>query len=137
MVVFEFPLMSCVLTLLFLSFFAVYLNMFVKVLDIENYQASDGCLRRRKDKNSTKFKTVLVETDSVTPDMANAQCKTSLGTLLLYFDLKEIYNSSGFGLFYQCFPNKAYQIKSEKCSRGKLSKFGIKDMAVANVIREI
>lgn len=72
MVVFEFPLMSCVLTLLFLSFFAVYLNMFVKVLDSENCQASDGCLRRRKDKNSIKFKTVLVETDSVTRDMANA-----------------------------------------------------------------
>ena len=46
--------------------------MFVKVLDSENCQASDGCLRRRKDKKSIKFKTVLVETDSVTQDMANA-----------------------------------------------------------------
>ena len=35
-------------------------------------------------------------------------------------------------LFYQCLPNKTYQVKSEKCYGGKLSKTRIIDMAVVN-----
>ena len=34
--------------------------------------------------------------------------------------------------FYQCLPNKTYQVKSEKCYGGKLSKTRIIDMAVVN-----
>ena len=43
-----------------------------------------------------------------------------------------IYNADEFGLFYQCVPNKTYQLKSEKCSGGKLSKVRITGMASAN-----
>ena len=34
--------------------------------------------------------------------------------------------------FYQCLPNKMYQLKSEKCSGGKLSKIRITGMAAAS-----
>ena len=40
-------------------------------------------------------------------------------------ELKDIYNANEFGLFYQCVPNKTYQLRSEKCSGGKLSKVRI------------
>ena len=36
--------------------------------------------------------------------------------------------------FYQCFPNKTYQLKSEKSYEGKLSKIPITGMAAANVM---
>ena len=37
-------------------------------------------------------------------------------------ELKDTYNADEFGWFYEYFPNKTYQLKSEKCSIGKLSK---------------
>ena len=61
--------------------------------------------------------------------MVNAWSETSL---LYNYDLKDIYNADEFGLFYQCVPNKTYQLKSEKYSGGKLSKVRITDMASAN-----
>ena len=47
------------------------------------------------------------------------------------YDLKDIYNADEFGLFYQYVPNKTYQLKSEKCSGGKLSKVRITGMVSA------
>ena len=64
------------------------------------------------------------ESHFVTPEMVNVWSETSLPTLLYNYDV--------FGLFYQCVPNKTYQLKSEKCSGGKLSKVRITGMASAN-----
>ena len=61
----------------------------------------------------------------------NAWWETSFQTLFTNYDLKDIYNAEKFGLFYQCLPNKTYRQKSEKCSRGTLSKI---QGAVANAI---
>ena len=36
--------------------------------------------------------------------------------------------------FYQCLPNKTYQLKSEKCYVGKLSKIRITGMAAGNAM---
>ena len=47
-------------------------------------------------------------------------------------DLKDIYNADELGQFYQCVPNKTYQLKSDKCLGGKLSKVRIIGMASAN-----
>ena len=66
--------------------------------------------------------------------MVNAWSETSLPTLLSNYDLKDIYNADEFGLFYQSLPNKTYQLKSEKCYGGKLSKIRITGMAAANVM---
>ena len=89
--------------------------IFAKELNNENFQASDGWLRCWKEKNNISLKTVSRELKSVTPEMVNAWLETSLPTLLSNYDLKGIYNADEFELFYQCLPNKTYQLKSEKC----------------------
>ena len=109
---------------------------FAKQLNVENFQASDGWLRRWKERNHITFKTVSGESKSVTTDMVDGWWETSLPTLLSNYKLKDIYNADEFGLFYQCLPNKTYQLKSEKCSGGKLSKIRITGLAAANAVGE-
>ena len=46
--------------------------IFAKELNTENFQASDGWLRRWKERNKVSFKTVSRESKSVTPEMVNA-----------------------------------------------------------------
>ena len=60
----------------------------------------------------------------------------TLPTLLSKYDLKDIFNSDEFGLFYQCFPNKTYHFKGQKCSGGKNRKVRITGMAARNAIEE-
>ena len=60
--------------------------------------------------------------------------KNSLPTLLSNYELKDIYNADEFGLFSKCVINKIYQLKSEKCSGGKLSKIRMTGMAAANAV---
>ena len=50
--------------------------------------------------------------------------ETTLLTLLSNYDLENIYNADEFGLFYQCLPDKSYQLKTEKCSSGNTAKSG-------------
>ena len=45
-----------------------------------------------------------------------------------------IYNADEFELFYQCLPNKTYQLKSERSYGGKLNKIRITSMAAANAM---
>ena len=81
--------------------------IFAKELNTENFQVSDGWLRRWKESNDISFKTVSGESKSVTPWlMVSAWSETSLPTLLWNYDLKDIYNADDFGLFYQCLLNK-------------------------------
>ena len=107
---------------------------FAKELSTENFQASDGWLQRWKEGDNILLKTVSEESKSVTSEMLNAWSETSLQTLLSNYHLKEIYNADEFGHFYQCFPNKTYQLKSEKCYGRKLSKIRITGMAAANAM---
>ena len=57
-----------------------------------------------------------------------------LPTLLLIYDAKDIYNADEFELFYQCLPNKSYQLKSKKCYEGNQSKTRITGMTAPNAI---
>ena len=66
--------------------------------------------------------------------MVNAWKETSLPTLLSNYELNDIYKADQFRLFYKCAINKTYQLKSEKCSGGKLSKIRITAMAAANAV---
>ena len=101
-------------------------------MNTENFQVLNGWLRRSKEKNNTSFKTVSGESKSVILEMVNMWSETSLPTLLSNYDIKDIYNTNEF--FYQCIPNKTYQLKSEKSYWGKLSKIGITGMARANAM---
>ena len=62
--------------------------------------------------------------------------ETTLPTLLSKYDLKDIFNTDEFGLFYQCLPNKTYHFKSQTCSGGKSSKVRLTGMAAGNAIGE-
>ena len=66
--------------------------------------------------------------------MVNALSETSLTILFSNYDLKDFYNADEFGLFYQFLPNKTFELKSEKCYGGKLSKLRITGMAAANAV---
>ena len=68
--------------------------------------------------------------------MVAAWNETTLPTLLSNYSLKNIYNADEFGLFFQCLPDKSYQLKSEKCSGGKHSKIRITGLAAANAAGE-
>ena len=108
--------------------------LFAKELNIENFHASDGCLRRWNKRNHITFKTVSGESKSVTPEMVDGWREMSLPTLLSNDERKYINNAEEFGLFYECFPNKTFQLKSEKCSGGKLSNIGIIGLAEATAV---
>ena len=60
--------------------------------------------------------------------------ETTLPTLLSNYKLEDIFNADGFGIFYQCIPNKTLHLKSEKCSGGKISKIRITGLAAANSV---
>ena len=62
--------------------------------------------------------------------------ETKLPTLLSKYDLKDIFNTDEFGLFYPCLPNKAYHFKSQACSGEKNSKVRLTEMAAGNAIEE-
>ena len=81
-----------------------------------------------------KSKTISGKSNSVTSEMVNAWKEILLPTLLSNYELKDICNADEFGLFYKCVINKTYQLKSEKCSGGKLSKIRITGMAAANAV---
>ena len=51
------------------------------------------------------------KSNSVTSEMVNAWKRTSLPTLLSSYDLKDIYNTDEFGLFYKCMKSKTWKIK--------------------------
>ena len=109
-------------------------SIYAKELNIENFKDSDGWLRRWKERRNITFKTISGESNSVTSEMVNAWKETSLPTLLSNYELKDIYNADQFGLFYKCVINKTYQLKSEKCAGGTLSKTRITGMAEANAV---
>ena len=109
-------------------------SIYAKELNIENFKASDGWLRRWKEQRNITFKAISGESNSVTSEMDNAWKETSLPTLLSNYELKDIYNADEFGLFYKFVINKTYQLKSEKCSGGKLSKICVSGMAAANAV---
>ena len=96
---------------------------FAKELNTENFQVP-----------GLRWLPTSRESKSVIPKMVNTWSETSLPTLLSNQDLKDIYNADEFRLFYQCLPNKTYQLKSEKCYGEKLSKIRITGMVATNAM---
>ena len=48
--------------------------------------------------------------------------------------LENVYNADEYGLFYQCLPNKSYQLKTEECFGGKHSKIRITGLVAVNAV---
>ena len=87
-------------------------SQYVKELSIENFKASDGWLRRWKERNNVTFKTISGESNSVTPEMVNAWSETSLPTLVYNYDLKDIYNADDSQTKHTNSSQKSAQVES-------------------------
>ena len=87
-------------------------------------------------RHSISLKVIGGESKSVTEDMTSSWNETTLPTILSNYKLEDIYNADEFGLFYQCIPNKTYELKGEKCSGGKNSKVRLTGMAAASASGE-
>ena len=106
---------------------------FAKELNLEKFQASDGWLHSWKARYNISLKEVSGESKSVTREMTAAWNETSLPTILSRYELKDIYNTDDFGLFYQGLSKKTLHLKSEKCSGGKYSKLRLTGMAIFSI----
>ena len=62
--------------------------------------------------------------------------ETLLPTILSRYELKDIFNTDEFGLFYQELPSKSMHFKNERCSGGKFSKVRFTGLAAANATGE-
>ena len=107
---------------------------YAKEIGLDDFQASDGWIRRWKKRYNISFKTISGEANSVTAGMVAPWKETSLPTLLSNYHLEDIYNADEFGLFYECLPSKSLHLKSEKCVGGKHSKVRLTGMAAANAV---
>ena len=76
------------------------------MLNAENCETSDGWLRLWKERNHKTFKTVLGESESVTPVMVDGWWEIPLPTPLPKHELKDIYTADECGLFYNVFQIK-------------------------------
>ena len=66
-------------------------------------------------------------------EMTASWRETYLLTILYKYKVKDIYNASEFGLFYQALPDKSLHYKGGRCSGGKHSKVKLTGLAAANV----
>ena len=62
--------------------------------------------------------------------------QTHLPTILSRYDLRDIYNTDEFGLFYQQLPTKSLHLKGERCAGGKFSKVRLTGLAAGNAAGE-
>ena len=92
---------------LFVSFFSCFQSCFFSVLML-----CKPCFYFIF-RNNVSFKTVSGESKAVTPEMFAGWDKMTLPTLLSNYSLENIYNANELRLFYQCLPDKSYQLKSE------------------------
>ena len=62
--------------------------------------------------------------------------ETTLPAIVSKYDLRDIYNADGFGLFYEGVPSKTFHFKGGRCSGGKYSKARVTGMAASNALGE-
>ena len=109
-------------------------SIFAKAFGITDFVPSDGWITRWKRRFNISFKKISGEGASCTPEMVSLWKETSLPTLLPNYDLKDIYNTNEFGLFYQMHPEKSLHLEKEQYIGGKQSKVRITGMAASNAL---
>ena len=76
------------------------------------------------------------EENAVAPEMTASWSNTYLPTILLKYELKDIYNADEFGLFYQALPDKSLHYKGKRCSGGKHIMVRLTGLAAGNATEE-
>ena len=84
-------------------------------------------------RHNISLKVVGGESKSVTDERTDSWNETTLQNVVSNYRFEDIFNADDFGPFYECLPNKNYQLKREKCSGGKKSKVRVARMATARV----
>ena len=72
------------------------------------------------------FKEVSGESEKVTKEMTAPWEETDLLTILVRYQLKDIFNANEFGLFYNALPSKYLHFRGKRCFGGKHSKVLLK-----------
>ena len=67
------------------------------------------------------FKEVSRESVKVIKEMTAPSKETILPTMLDRYQLKDIFNTDGFGLFYEALPSKSLHFRDKRSSGGKHS----------------
>ena len=49
-------------------------------------------------------------------------CKDSLPSFPIEFEISEIYNTDETGLYFRAVPNRSWKLQNEKCKGGKIAK---------------
>ena len=62
--------------------------------------------------------------------------ETTLPTLLARYQLKDVFNSDEFGLFYEALPSKSLHFRGKRCSGEKHGKVRLTGMATSNTLGE-
>ena len=82
------------------------------------------------------LKEISGESEKVTKEMTALWEETTLPTILARYQLKDIFNADGFGLFYEALPSKSLHFQGKRCSGGKHSKVQLTGMAASNALGE-
>ena len=75
-----------------------------------------------------------MESENVTKDMTAPWEETTLRTILARYQLKDIFNSDEFGLYYEVLPSKSLHLRCKNCSGGQQSNVRLTGMAVSNTL---
>ena len=75
-----------------------------------------------------------MESENVTKDMTAPWEETTLRTILARYQLKDIFNSDEFGLYYEALPSKSLHLRCKNCSGGQHSNVRLTGMAVSNTL---
>lgn len=81
-----------------------------------------GWLNRFRKRHSLCFRSIQGESKSVDLNVVRNWLDTEWKDLIQRYRAEDIFNADETGLFYRCLPNKTYDLKSMKCSGGKVSK---------------
>ena len=109
---------------------------FAKELNITDFKTSEGWLDWWKNRHNVVFRTISGKEKLCTKEMTASWEQTYLPTILLSYELRDIYNAEEFGLFYQQLPMKTFHLKGEQCAGGKFSKAHLKGLAAGNRVGE-
>ncbi len=103
-----------------------------KMMNIENFKASNGFFQKFKKRNNVYLKTLHGESTSV-PEEVVKEWEEKLLEIIKDYEESDIFNLDELGLFFLLIPSKTHTVKGNKCRNGKKSKERITILLGANV----
>lgn len=105
---------------------------FADLLNIDNFEATNGWFDGFKGRHGIVFKNVCGESGAVNVNEVS-DWKKLLAEMIGEVNPKDIFNVDEAGLFYQCTPDKSLAFKGQICNGGKLSKVRVTLLIGANM----